>query len=58
MDLGFGNANQVVGNVASRMALQAAKVQEQVLEEEMKAYDVLLDDDDALEACELVVSNN
>jgi len=50
MDLGFGNANQVVGNVASRMALQAAKVQEQVLEEEMKAYDVLLDDDDALEA--------
>ena len=50
MDLGFGNANQAVGDVASRLVLQTAKAQEKAIESELKAYDDLLDDDDALEA--------
>ena len=50
MDLGFGNANQVVGDAASRLMLQQAKAQEQQLDSEMHAYDALLEDDDAMEA--------
>lgn len=49
MDLGFGKANQVVGNAASRLVLETAKAQEKAIESELKAYDELLDDDDALE---------
>lgn len=50
MDLGFGNANQAIGNAASRMMLQQAQAEEKKLESEMEAYDKLLDDEDALEA--------
>lgn len=50
MDLGFGNANQVVGDAASRMMLQQAQAQEKQIESELQAYDALLDDEDALEA--------
>lgn len=49
MDLGFGGNNQQVGNAASRMVLQSAKAQEKAIESELKAYDELLEDDDALE---------
>ncbi len=49
MDLGFGETNQVVGNVAVKALLQSAKAQEEVLDAEMAQYDNLLDDDDALE---------
>ena len=50
MDLGFGQDNQAVGNVAAQALLQASKVQEQVLEDELSKYDALLNDDDALES--------
>ena len=50
MDLGFGTANQVVGDAASRLMLQTAKAQEKAIESELAAYDALLEDDDALEA--------
>lgn len=50
MDLGFGSANQVVGDVAARAILQTARAQEQALEDEISQYDALLQDDQALEA--------
>lgn len=50
MDLGFGNANQVIGDTASRLVLESANAQEKAIESELKAYDDLLDDDEALEA--------
>lgn len=50
MDLGFGQKNSAMGHAAAKALLQASKVQEQVLEQEISNYDRLLDDDEALEA--------
>ncbi len=51
MDLGFGNKNQVVGNVASATILKSAQAQEQAIDAELSKYDELLNyNDDALEA--------
>ena len=49
MDLGFGNSNQKVGTAATSLMLQTAKAQEKALEDEVAAYDALLENDDALE---------
>lgn len=49
MDLGFGHANQVVGNVATKALLQSSKAQEAAIDQEMQRYDALLEDEDALE---------
>ena len=49
MDLGFGGANQVVGNVAARVLLESTEAQESALDEELAKYDELLNDDDALD---------
>jgi thiol-disulfide isomerase/thioredoxin len=49
MDLGFGNANQVLGEVAAKALLQSSKAQEVALDAEMQRYDALLEDEDALE---------
>jgi hypothetical protein len=49
MDLGFGNANQVLGEVAAKALLQSSKAQEVALDVEMQRYDALLEDEDALE---------
>jgi hypothetical protein len=48
MDLGFGGGNQNVGSAAANALLQNAVAQERAVENEMKAYDALLQDDDAL----------
>lgn len=51
MDLGFGNANQVMGDAATKMILQSAKAQEENIQENMARYDALLEaNDDTLEA--------
>lgn len=50
MDLGFGNQNQVVGDVASTRILKTAQAQEQAIDAEISKYDELLNNDDALEA--------
>lgn len=50
MDLGFGQGNQQVGQATANALLRGAQVQEQALENELKQYDRLLDDEDALEA--------
>lgn len=44
MDLGFGDNNQKVGNLAQRVLLESAKAQEAVLQDELDQYDTLLDD--------------
>lgn len=49
MDLGFGNANQAVGNATAQALLQTAKAQEAALDQELSKYDDLLNDDDALD---------
>lgn len=49
MDLGFGNANQVVGQVASSALATMAQAQEAALDHELDQYDALLNDDDALD---------
>jgi hypothetical protein len=48
MDLGFGGGNQNVGSAAANALLQNAVAQERAVEDEMKAYDALLQDDDAI----------
>jgi thioredoxin-like negative regulator of GroEL len=50
MDLGFGGSNQEVGSAAANVLLQNAVAQERAMESEMRAYDSLLQDDDALNA--------
>jgi hypothetical protein len=50
MDLGFGNQNQVVGDVASTTILKTAQAQEQAIDAEISKYDELLNNDDALES--------
>ena len=42
MDLGFGNANQIVGDVAARALLQSARAQESVLDDQLAQYDAAL----------------
>ena len=49
MDLGFGNANQVLGEVAAKALFQSSKAQEAALDAELNRYDALLEDEDALE---------
>lgn len=49
MDLGFGNANQVVGAATANAILQTAKVQETLIDNAVDQYDALLEDDDALD---------
>lgn len=49
MDLGFGTANQNAGQQIAGALLQSAKIQEQILESELDAYDALLNDDTGLE---------
>jgi len=49
MDLGFGNANQIVGQATTSALAQIAKVQEAALDTELSQYDDLLNDDDALD---------
>jgi hypothetical protein len=51
MDLGFGNKNQAVGNIASATILKTAQAREQAIDAEISKYDELLNyNDDALEA--------
>lgn len=50
MDLGFGTANQVVGEAAAQVILQSAQAQEQALQDEISRYDSMLNDDQALES--------
>ena len=45
MDLGFGQGNQQVGQATANALLRGAQVQEQALENELKQYDRLLDDE-------------
>jgi thiol-disulfide isomerase/thioredoxin len=49
MDLGFGNANQLVGQATASALLQSTKLQEAALDSELDQYDSLLQDDDALD---------
>mmetsp|Transcript_5392 Transcript_5392/g.6283 ORF Transcript_5392/g.6283 Transcript_5392/m.6283 type:complete len:250 (+) Transcript_5392:133-882(+) len=49
MDLGFGDANQVMGSAMAGALLQNAKAQEAALDSQLDEYDALLDDDDALD---------
>jgi hypothetical protein len=49
MDLGFGQANQIVGQATAKALMATAKAQEAVLDEELIKYDALLEDDDALD---------
>jgi len=51
MDLGFGSSNQIIGNAAANAVLQAHRVQEQAIDQEISKYDALLNaNDDELEA--------
>lgn len=50
MDLGYGSANQIVGEAAANVLLQTAQAQERALEDEISQYDALLNDDQALQA--------
>mmetsp|Transcript_22225 Transcript_22225/g.31209 ORF Transcript_22225/g.31209 Transcript_22225/m.31209 type:complete len:265 (+) Transcript_22225:206-1000(+) len=43
MDLGFGNANQIVGDATAKAILNTARVQEAALQDEMAKYDALLE---------------
>ena len=49
MDLGFGSANQLVGQAATSALATLAQVQEAALDQELDQYDALLNDDDALD---------
>lgn len=49
MDLGFGSANQQVGDLAAKTILRTAQAQENALEQELQSYDQLLNDNTALE---------
>jgi len=52
MDLGFGDSNQIIGNAAAKVILQAHKQQEEAITDEINRYDALLNikDDEVLEA--------
>jgi hypothetical protein len=50
MDLGYGSANQRVGDAAAQVILQTAKTQERAIQDEISHYDSLLNDDQALDA--------
>lgn len=51
MDLGFGNANQSMGEAVTSSVLKTAKAQEAAIADEMQRYDDLLNSgDDTLEA--------
>mmetsp|Transcript_12414 Transcript_12414/g.20571 ORF Transcript_12414/g.20571 Transcript_12414/m.20571 type:complete len:253 (-) Transcript_12414:81-839(-) len=50
MDLGFGSANQLVGQATASALLQSAHQQEVALDTELDQYDSLLQNDDALDA--------
>mmetsp|Transcript_22417 Transcript_22417/g.33615 ORF Transcript_22417/g.33615 Transcript_22417/m.33615 type:complete len:242 (-) Transcript_22417:1106-1831(-) len=50
MDLGFGNKNQVLGNLTANAILQSTKAQEEAIEDKLNKYDELLNDEDALDA--------
>lgn len=49
MDLGFGDANQLVGQATANALLQTAKQQEASLDNQLDQWDALLEDDDALD---------
>mmetsp|Transcript_12424 Transcript_12424/g.18217 ORF Transcript_12424/g.18217 Transcript_12424/m.18217 type:complete len:248 (-) Transcript_12424:68-811(-) len=49
MDLGFGDANQLVGSATANALMKTAKAQEAALDSQLDDYDALLDDDDALD---------
>lgn len=49
MDLGFGDANQIIGQKLSQSMTVTTKAQEAALDLELSKYDELLQDDDALE---------
>ncbi|GMH72230.1 hypothetical protein TrLO_g7154 [Triparma laevis f. longispina] len=49
MDLGFGQHNQIAGALAQKVILEGTQQQEAQLDADMKAYDDLLNDEDALE---------
>jgi hypothetical protein len=48
-DLGFGDKNQLVGDMVSRVMLEGASQQEAELEAQTAKYDALLKDEDSLE---------
>ena len=48
MDLGFGNKNQRLGNVAASALLQVAQVQESTVDDQLDQFDDLLNDEEAL----------
>jgi hypothetical protein len=47
MDLGYGNKNQVIGDLVSKAYLQSSKHQEEALNEEINRYDELLNANDS-----------
>jgi len=49
MDLGFGTANQAVGDAAAKVLLQNTQAQEKAVEDELNRYDNLLQDDQAMQ---------
>lgn len=49
MDLGFGDANQIIGKTLTQAMDATTRAQEAALDEELDKYDALLEDEDALE---------
>mmetsp|Transcript_15146 Transcript_15146/g.30144 ORF Transcript_15146/g.30144 Transcript_15146/m.30144 type:complete len:242 (-) Transcript_15146:118-843(-) len=49
MDLGFGDQNQIIGQMAQKVVLEGAAQQEAQLDADMAKYDELMNDEDALE---------
>lgn len=49
MDIGFGNQNQIIGNMVNKVMLEGAEQQEAQLDADMAKYDELMNDEDALE---------
>jgi thiol-disulfide isomerase/thioredoxin len=48
-DLGFGAKNQVIGDMVGKVMLEGASQQEAQIDDDMRKYDELMNDEDALE---------
>ena len=49
MDIGFGDKNQIIGNMVNKVMLEGAEQQEAQIDADMAKYDELMNDEDALE---------